>query len=80
MPRFRHADIPEYVSDMIASTQPIGRQLGVAAGLATMLLIAMSAMEAPMLSQDAYADRTREAESSSPNASWLCMISDQLRS
>jgi hypothetical protein len=78
MPRLHPGETPEYVSDTIASAKPIGSQLGVTAGLLIMLLIALSAMEAPMLSRDAYVNRAGEAESTSPNASWLCMIGEQL--
>jgi hypothetical protein len=52
MPRVRHRDTPEYAMDVIESTKPISSQFAAAAGLLTMLLVAMSAMECPLTRQD----------------------------
>ncbi len=52
MPRVRHRDTPEYAVDVIEGAKPIRSQLAAAAGLLTMLLFAMSAMEGPLTQQD----------------------------
>jgi hypothetical protein len=52
MPRVRHKDTPEYAMDIIEGVKPISSQFAAAAGLLTMLLVAMSAMECPLPRQD----------------------------
>jgi hypothetical protein len=41
MPRLPRGDTPEYAVDVIEGARPIGSQLAAAAGLLTMLLVAM---------------------------------------
>jgi hypothetical protein len=80
MPRIRHEDAPEYAVDVMDSAKPIGSQLAAAAGLFTMLLVAMSAVEAPMPRQPPYADATREMESPSAHEpGLLCSIGGKFR-
>jgi hypothetical protein len=75
MPRVRHRDTPEYAVDVINGAKPIGRELTGAAGLLTLLLVAMSAMEAPFPRQDFHVDRTGEMESPSAHEpGLLCSI------
>jgi hypothetical protein len=62
MSRVRHGDTPEYAFDVIEAAQPIGPQLTAATGLLTMLLIAMSIMEAPLPRQDLAVDETGAVE------------------
>ena len=56
MPRVRHADTPDYAVDVIDGARPIGSQLAVAAALLTVLLVAMTSVEAPMARHDPYSD------------------------
>jgi hypothetical protein len=62
MPRLRRRDTPEYAFDVIEGAKPIGSQLAAAAGLLTMLLVAMSAVDAPLPRQDFAIDATGEIE------------------
>ena len=62
MPHVQHGDTPEYAVEIIEAAKPIGPQLATAAGLLTMLLVAMSAIEAPMLSRNSHVDRAGELE------------------
>ena len=48
MPRVRQSDTPEYAVDVIDGARPVGSQLAIAAGILTVLLVAMSSVEAPM--------------------------------
>ncbi len=52
MPRTRHPDNPDYAVDVIDGAKPIGTQLSVTAGLFAVLLVAMSAVAAPIRPQD----------------------------
>jgi hypothetical protein len=70
MSRTRRGDSPEYAFDVIEAAQPIAPQLTAATGLFTMLLIAMSTIEAPLPRQDFAVDGTGETE---------CSISDEPR-
>ena len=63
MPRVRHRDTPEYAVDVIEGAKPISSQLAAAAGLLTMLLVAMSAIEAPVMRQDLAVNGTGAMES-----------------
>jgi hypothetical protein len=63
MPRVRHRDTPEYAVDVIEGAKPISSQLAAAAGLFTMLLVAISAIEAPVMRQDLAVNGTGAMES-----------------
>ena len=52
MPHVRDRDTPEYAMDVIEGAKPISSQFAAAAGLLTMLLVAMSAMDCPLTRQD----------------------------
>jgi hypothetical protein len=56
MPRVRHADTPDYAVDVIDGARPIGSQLAVAGALLTVLLVAMTSVEAPMARHALYSD------------------------
>jgi hypothetical protein len=79
MPRVRHRDTPEYAFDVVEGAKPISSQLAAAAGLLTMLLVAMSAMEAPLTRQDFPLNGTGEMESpSAGEPGVLCSIGDRI--
>ena len=80
MPRIRHLDRPDYAVDIIDGARPIRSQLAVAAGLFTVLLVAMSAMEPPMQPQHLYAAEASGMERPPAQApELLCSISDRIR-
>ncbi|KLK91273.1 hypothetical protein AA309_20620 [Microvirga vignae] len=80
MPRIRHRDKPDFAVDVMDGARPIGSQLVVAVGLLTVLLVAMSAVEAPMQPQDIYAAGAKEMESPSAlDPKLLCSIGDKVR-
>jgi len=62
MARVRRKDTPEYVAEVSAGARPIGSQLAIGVGFLTMLLVAMSAVEEPILHQDLHVDRAGEME------------------
>lgn len=79
MPRIRDSDAPEYAMDVIESAKPISSQFAAAAGLLTMLLVAMSAMECPLTRQDLGVNGT--SATGSPFADepgLLCSIGDKI--
>jgi hypothetical protein len=79
MPRVRHRDTPEYAADIIEGTKPISSQLAVAAGLLSMLLVAMSTMEAPLTRQDFPINGTGEMQASpADELGLLCSIGGKL--
>jgi hypothetical protein len=78
MPRVRHADTPDYAVDVIDDARPIGSQLAVAAALLTVLLVAMTSVEAPMARHDPYSDGQGKLERPSPPA-LLCSYGGNLR-
>jgi hypothetical protein len=78
MPRVRHADTPDYAVDVIDGARPIGSQLAVAGALLTVLLVAMTSVEAPMVRHDPYSDGQGQIERPSPPA-LLCSYSGNLR-
>jgi hypothetical protein len=79
MRRVRHKDTPEYAVDIIDGARPIGSQLGVAAGLLTAVLIALSAMEAPMRRPDLQVARAGGMETPSPDEpGLLCSIGGKI--
>jgi hypothetical protein len=79
MPRVRHRDTPEYAVDVIEGAKPISSQLAAAAGLLTMLLVAMSAMEAPLTRQDLPNSGTGKMERRPANEpGFLCSIGGKL--
>jgi hypothetical protein len=78
MPRVRHADTPDYAVDVIDGARPIGSQLAVAGALLTVLLVAMTTVEAPMARHDPYNDGQGQIERPSPPA-LLCSYSGNLR-
>lgn len=80
MPRVRHEDTPEYAVDVVEGAKPISSQLGAAAGLLTMLLVAMSAVEAPMPRHLLHAEATIGTEvSSSDGLGLLCSIGGKFK-
>ena len=78
MPRVHHADTPDYAVDVIDGTRPIGSQLAVAAALLSVLLVAMTSVDAPMARHDPYGDGRGQIERPSPPA-LLCSYSGNLR-
>ena len=79
MPRVRHRDTPEYAVEVIEGAKPVSSQLAAAAGLLTMLLVAMSAMEVPMARQDFPIHRMGEMESPPANEpGLLCSIGGKI--
>jgi hypothetical protein len=79
MPRIQHRDTPEFVVRAIEGAKPIGSQLAGAAGLLTVLLVAMSAVEAPMPRQDVRIVEVVGKESSPvQEASLLCSIGGKI--
>jgi hypothetical protein len=78
MPRVRHADTPDYAVDVIDDARPIGSQLAVAAALLTVLLVAMTSVEAPLARPDPYSDGQGQIERPSPPA-LLCSYGGNLR-
>ncbi|WP_046869250.1 hypothetical protein [Microvirga massiliensis] len=81
MPRARRDDTPDYVIDVIDDAKPIGSQLAAAAGLLITVLIAMSAVEAPMQEQDLQVDGIGAIESPSADGpGLLCSIGGTIMS
>jgi hypothetical protein len=79
MPRIQHRDTPEFVVYAIEGAKPIGCQLAGAAGLLTILLIAMSAVKAPMPRQDVHIVEVAEEESlPAQKAGLLCSIGGKI--
>ena len=62
MPRVRRADTPDYAADVIDCARPIGSQLAVAGALLSVLLVAMTSVEAPMTHHDLYSDGQSKIE------------------
>jgi hypothetical protein len=54
MPRVRHVDTPDYAVDVIDGARPIGSQLAVAGALLSVLLVAMTSVEAPLAPHAPY--------------------------
>jgi hypothetical protein len=80
MPRIRHLDKPDYAVEVIDSAKPVRSQFAVAAGLLTMLLVAMSAMEPPMQPQHLYATEASDMEGPpAQDPKMLCSIGDRIR-
>jgi hypothetical protein len=81
MPRLRRKDTPEYAFDVIEGAKPIGSQLAAAAGLFTMLMVAMSAMDASLPRQDFAIDATGGVERPHPEEpGLLCSIGGKIGS
>jgi hypothetical protein len=79
MPRIQHSDTPEFVVHAIEGAKPIGSQLAGAAGLLTILLVAMSAVKAPMPRQDVRTVEVVEKESSpAQETGLLCSIGGKI--
>jgi hypothetical protein len=79
MPRLPRGDTPEYAVDVIEGARPIGSQLAAAAGLLTMLLVAMSAVEAPLPQLDLAVGVTGEMKSSpAHDPGLLCAVSGKI--
>jgi hypothetical protein len=79
MPRVRHRDTPEYAIDIIEGAKPISSQFAAAAGLLTMLLVAMSAMECPLPRQDLAVDGTgKMGNLSADEPGLLCSIGGKI--
>jgi hypothetical protein len=80
MPRIRHRDNPDYTVNVMDGAKPVGSQLVVAAGLLTVLLAAMSSMEAPMRRHDIHADGPSQTEGRSVSEpGLLCSIGGKFR-
>jgi hypothetical protein len=80
MPNVRHRDAPDYAANVMDGAQPIGSQLVVAAGLIIALLVAMSAMDAPMQLHDidaAGVDEKEHPPAQSPDL--LCAIRGEVK-
>jgi hypothetical protein len=75
MPRIQHRDGPEFVVYAIEGAKPTSSQLAGAAELLTILLVAMTAVRAPMPRQDVRIVEVVEKESSPAlEAGLLCSI------
>jgi hypothetical protein len=80
MPRIRHLDRPDYAVDIVDGARPIRSQFAVAAGLFTVLLVAMSAIEPPMQPQHLYATEASGMERPpAQDSKLLCSIGDRIR-
>ena len=80
MPHIRHLDKPDYAIDVIDGAKPISSQFAVAAGLLTLLMAAMSAMDTPIQPQDLYATDVSEMEGpSAPALGPRCLIGEKVR-
>jgi hypothetical protein len=79
MSRVRRGDTPEYAFDVIEAANRSDPQLAAATGLLTMLLIAMSIIEAPLPRQDFAVDGTGEVERPFPHEpGLLCSIDGKI--
>ena len=78
MPRVRHADTPDYAVDVIDGARPVGSQLAVTGALLTVLLVAMTSVEAPVARHDPYSDGQGKLERPSP-PTLLCSYGGNLR-
>jgi hypothetical protein len=75
MHRAKYRDIPAYADEIISSAKPVRSQLVLGAGFIGVLLIAMSAIEEPMLRQSAYVSQPAEEGGTAQNISLLmCMF------
>ena len=80
MPRVRQSDTPEYAVDVIDGARPVGSQLAIAAGILTVLLVAMSLAEAPMLRQDIHINEAESTEAfPRTNRGFLCSIGGKVK-
>jgi hypothetical protein len=80
MPRIRQSDTPEYAVDVIDGARPVGSQLTIAAGILTVLLVAMSLAEAPMLRQDIHINEAESTGSlSKDEPGFLCSIGGKVK-
>ncbi|MPR05516.1 hypothetical protein [Microvirga tunisiensis] len=78
MHRAKYRDIPAYADDVISFAKPVRSQLVLGAGLLSMLMIAMSAVEAPMLHQGTYISQSSEDGGPAQGISWLmCMFGEK---
>jgi len=80
MQRMKDKDIPAYADDIAHSARSIGSQLILGAGILSVLLIAVSAVEAPISSQYPHMDSDRATESGRTfqGLSWLtCLFRDE---
>jgi hypothetical protein len=62
-------DTPSYVADAVASAQINGRELAASFGLVTLVLLAMTLIEAPILFQDGPTQLTEDKRIISPDGS-----------
>ena len=77
MHRTKYKDNPAYADDIVSSAKPIGLQLVLGAGFLGALLIAMSAIEEPMLHRDSYISRPTENGGRFEGLSWLMCMSGE---
>jgi hypothetical protein len=78
MHRAKYREIPAYADDIISSARPVKSQLVLGAGFLSVLLIAMSAVEAPMLHQSSYSSQPIEDGGTFQSISWLmCMFGEK---
>jgi hypothetical protein len=76
----RYLDGPDYTVDVLEGAKPIGSQFAVAAGLLTVLMVAMSAMEEPIRPQYLYATDVSGLEGpSAPALGPPCLIGEKVR-
>ena len=79
MHHMKYRDTPAYADDIANSARPVGSQLVFAAGILSVILIAVSAFEASTLSQDPYlyVGRPTENGGAFEGLSWLMCMSGE---
>lgn len=78
MHRAKYRETPAYADDIMSSARPVKSQLVLGAGFLSVLLIAMSAIEAPILRQDIYVGQPAEDGGAIQSISWLmCMFGEK---
>ena len=71
MHRTKYGDISAYADEIISSARPVRVQLALGAGFFSALLLATSAIEAPMSRQDSYIIQPKENGGTFQSISWL---------
>jgi hypothetical protein len=77
MHRAKNRDIPAYADEIISSARPVRSQLFLGAGFLSTLLLATSAIEAPMLRQKLYISQPTENGGTFQSISWLMCMSGE---
>jgi hypothetical protein len=75
MHRTKYGDTPAYANEIISSARPVRLQLALGAGFLSALLLATSAIEAPMSRQDSYISQPTENGGTFQSISWLICMS-----